>query len=173
MIQTLKHLCVVMTLLFVTGCAVRFPQVEAMLAATAEPVDPLADHRYEVTIGDVTIATIAIDLGGMTAFANDNDQAIFVEDGQVLRAIGFEDALRSSSTIYLALGPATKREENQPWKALCAESIAVSELSMVKHCELNGQKFSSDVELNRGGSIVRLTQVIDNTGRTIVIKKKN
>ena len=173
MSQTFKRLCVAIALLLVAGCAVRFPQIEAMLAATAEPVDPLADHRYEVTIGEITIATIAIDLGGMTAFANDKDQAVFVEDGQVLRAVGLENTFRPSSTIYLALGPASKRQENQPWKALCAESIAVSELSMVKHCELNGQKFSSHVEFNRGGSIVRLTQVIDNTGRTIVIKKKN
>lgn len=171
----IKIIMIILIGIFFSACSVRFPQIEALLVNKAEQKDPLDDFKYLISIENETIEVLAIAFGEMTAYANDKDQAIFVEDGQIIRAMGISqlEPISASTKMFIALGPAKDIKENQPWKALCDPSIQTEGGSMIKYCQLSDHRFTSHFEVNTQGSIVRLTQVVDNTGRIISIKKKN
>ena len=89
-----------------SGCTVRFNQLEMLTSAFIKKPDELAPYRWRATLGDYTAEVLAVEIPGGTLFVNNNDDLIRF-DGWLITAV---NGLGVTSRELLIEGETGKRQ---------------------------------------------------------------
>lgn len=172
-------LSVVLSLTLISGCAVRFPQVEALsdlieaeFAQRGISADTQSDPRWQASFnGEGRLMTPYLE-GDLTVFISEEGDAIAF-DGWVIRSLGgFGETTIASVVdteqyrVYRAGGEVVAREP------LCEDWVSASVkgegLTWRQGCGSNGPNL---ITLNKEGLIVGIEQVVNAAGMRVSLRK--
>ena len=172
-------LIVVLSLTIISGCAVRFPQVEALsnlveaeFAQRGITTDAPPDTRWAASYNGEGRLMTPYSEGGLTIFISEEGDAIAF-DGWVIRSLGGfgETAIASvvdteQYRVYRAGGEVVAREP------LCEAWTRVStddqRTEWRQECGSNGPNL---ITLNKEGLIVGIEQVVNAAGMRVSLRK--
>jgi len=168
------RLIIILVLLTLAGCSVRFPQVESALGVFKKAEQPLADFRWLLTMGNYSTTVLAVTVPNGTVFANEQGDAVFF-DGKIVRRI-------------IKLGARTDKYEvfDQPNNLKILRQFSVNQRVFSEHsCEpaafvndyiieqrcVGEMGYKNTIEHNKAGKIIGISQVVDYTGQVLTLRK--
>ena len=170
--------CLLLLMIFLAGCTVRFPQVERLQAAFSEPSNPLDPILWQATIGDMKhelVAVIAADGGNI--FVNKEGvilhyNAFIVNQielfSETVRHVEYRDQETENGVerkVWVDYRP------SNTWR--CSTWRQVSPLKSQQHCQHDdGASYVNYRILNDQHQLIELQQGLGFKGLALHLKKK-
>ena len=175
MIRTLSKGAAVFIVLgsLLSGCTVKFNQLEMLASSFSEKPDGLAPYRWRVTLGDYTAEVLAVEIPGGTLFVNNNDDLIRF-DGWLITAV---NGLGVASRELLIEGETGKNRFSDGPRKLgthqCGEWRQVtSEFGFTHEQDCQGETiYKNSIKINADGSIVSIVQYLQPAAMFIRLEK--
>ena len=164
------------SLVLLSACAVRFPQVERIVEAFSEPVNPLDPILWVADIDGTQHELIPLVAEQGNVYVNKAGVTLTF-DGFIVRKIElFNEAIRHIEFYDTAQQGSVKRQawvDYRPadsWQ--CEPWLAVSERAAEQRCTQGENAYTNRREINASGEMVRLEQTLHQASSRLVLYKK-
>ena len=157
-----------------SGCTVRFNQLEMLTSAFSKKPDELAPYRWRATLGDYTAEVLAVEIPGGTLFVNNNDDLIRF-DGWLITAV---NGLGVTSRELLIEDETGKRQFSDGARKLgmhqCGEWRQVASVVGFTHeQDCQGETiYKNSIKINAAGDVVSIVQYLQSTAMVIRLEKQ-
>ncbi|PLW81479.1 hypothetical protein CWI75_15785 [Kineobactrum sediminis] len=165
----------ILTTCLLAACTVSSRQGSALLQAFQADDDALQAYRWQARLGGYSTNLLAVRHGGDTLFSNQQGDLLVFDGWTISRVVELGPLDREidihghEGARIISSGARAVTHQCQPWQS---QPLEDGGKRFIQDCE-GREPYRNRIDINAGGGIVRVEQVINDRGQFIVLLGPN